>query len=151
MIAGTIALNFCGPAAMFVAEQIPGIAAYVFGLMFVLIYGAALLLLRWGFDHFLTERVRFPINIDRVGAVAIGLFTGVLVAGAMSFAAQTMPFKADFLGYDREKTFLGIQPDATFLSIMHHTSTKVLDGPGVHMRPPTDIRNDLWKDRGGEE
>jgi hypothetical protein len=145
VLAGVIALNFYGPVATALAASHVPFAAfdrYGQGVFFLLFYGGSLLGLRALFDHFLTEKVRFPVNIDRIGAAAIGLCTGVVTSGAFIFAAQMMPLNKDFLGYDRERAVLGIAPDGTFLNLMAHISRQVLERSGTdHLPKPTDVRD----------
>ena len=155
VVAGVVAMNFYGPAATFlIVRHLPwaGFGRYAEGIIFLLLYGGTLLGLRALFDHFLTERVRFPVNVDRVGAVAVGLLTGILTVGAFLFAAQLMPLNKQFLGYSRKRPVLGIAPDAVYLNLMRHISTRVLersDSPRYHLPKPRDIRDALYQRRDG--
>jgi len=155
VIAGVIAMNFYGPIAMFlIVRHLPwaGFGRYAEAVLFLLLYGGSLLGLRALFDHVLTERVRFPANVDRVGGVAIGLVTGIVTVGAFIFACQMMPLNKQFLGYSRTRAVLGFGPDAAYLNAMHHISTRVLEhssDPNAHMPRARDIRDALWDRRTG--
>ena len=155
VIAGVIAMNFYGPIAMFlIVRRLPwaGFGHYAEAILFLLLYGGSLLGLRALFDHMLTERVRFPVNVDRVGGVAIGLVIGIVTVGAFIFACQMMPLNKQFLGYSRKRAVLGFGPDAAYLNAMHHLSTRVLErssDPQTHMPNPKDIRDHYWTQRSG--
>jgi hypothetical protein len=155
LVSGVIALNFFGPIATFmIVRHLPwaGFGRYTEGIIFLLLYGGSLLGLRSLFDHMLTERVRFPVNVDRVGGVAIGLLTGIITVGAFIVACQMMPLNKQFMGYRKKQAILGIAPDATYLNVMRHLSARVLEtssDPAVHMPKPIDIRDYYYNRRDG--
>ena len=155
VVSGVIAMNFFGPIAMFLLlRHIPwaGFGPYAEGTIFLLLYGGSLLGLRTLFDLMLTERVRFPVNVDRVGSVAIGLLTGIITVGAFLFAAQTMPLNKQFLGYQKKRAVLGIAPDAVYLNAMRHLGARVLErsaDPAAHVPKPIDIRDYYYDRRDG--
>lgn len=150
VVCGAIALNFYEPITSFLGHRHIPFAAfdgYADAVVFLLLYGGSLLGLRALFDHFLTERVKFPQHVDRIGAIAIGVITGILTVGAFLVACQMMPLNKNFLGYKRERPVLGISPDATFLTLMHHLSTTVLDRPSYTSRlaHPKEIRDHYFR------
>ena len=149
IIAGVIAFNFYEPIAVFLGDRhIPwaDFDLYADGVLFLLLYGGSLLGLRALFDGFLTERIRFPVNIDRVGAIAIGTVVGIIAVGALLVACQMLPLNKDFLGYKKERAVLLVSPDATFLTLMHHLSVNVLEPiDGNQMDKPHKYRDHYFR------
>jgi hypothetical protein len=56
--------------------------------------------------------VRLQSTIDKVGAAAMGLIAGIMAAGIIAIAAQTMPFGPSIFGYSRYT--LGPERQASF-------------------------------------
>jgi len=156
VISGIIAMNFFGPLAMLlIVNQVPWpeFGRYAEGIIFLLLYGGSLLGLRSLFDHFLTERVRFPTNVDRVGAVTIGVLTGIVTIGAFIFACQMMPLNKHFLGWHPRHATLGIGPDAAYLRTMRHLSAQVLEHSSderTHMPDAREVRDYFYYRRDGK-
>jgi len=149
VIAGVIATNFYEPLAIFLGDRhIPWAAfdKYADGVLFLLIYAGCIWGLRALFDRWLTERVRFPVNVDRIGGIAIGAVVGVVAVGGLLVACQMMPLNKDFLGYKRTRAVLLVSPDATFLSLMHHLSVNVLEPIDQRRMPkPVDYRDHYYR------
>jgi hypothetical protein len=77
------------------------------------LFAVTYLILRMIFDRVVPGNVRLQSTIDKVGAAILGLAAGIIAAGILAIATQTMPFGPSIFGYSRYE--LGpVRKDVTF-------------------------------------
>jgi uncharacterized membrane protein required for colicin V production len=77
------------------------------------LFAVTYVILRMIFDRAVPGNVRLQSTIDKIGAAIMGFFAGMIAAGILAIAVQTMPFNASIFGYSRY-TLGPVRKDVTF-------------------------------------
>jgi hypothetical protein len=130
LLSGLIAFNFFEPLAdgiesLFERTWLQGYED--FGCM-VGIFCVCLAILRNLTNRMNNEEVEYQPTLNALGAAAVALVTGYLLAGFLVCAMQTLPWHQNFLGFEpyQEKESPVrrlLPPDRVWLALMHRAGT----------------------------
>jgi uncharacterized membrane protein required for colicin V production len=104
-------------------------------------------------DRLVPDAVTFPLQIDRAGAAACGLLTGMTLVGTALVAIQMFPFESSVLGFsrfdvDREgkatRNSLLLRPDGFTLGMVQMLSDGRFGGGTPFGRAKPDLLGDLY-------
>lgn len=125
-------------------------------LALMLIFLAALLVLRLGTDKMIPDGVRLPVIADRAGGGVCGLFTGLLLVGTSLVAIQMLPIGSSVLGFERvsvaadgtaeEKGFM-MRPDGFTIGLVNTLSSGSFQGETSFASAKPDFIDDLYSAR----
>jgi hypothetical protein len=142
IIAAVVAIGYhelVTPFLMKLPEQADAVAL-------VALFAVTFVVLRLIFDKVIPGNVRFPILVDKIGAGAMGIITGLFATGVLALAAQSLPFGPELGGYYRQD--IQDRPNVTLLGDASGSGrpidTFVADElVGDHLGDPNRI-NHLW-------
>lgn len=131
-LAGVLAFNFWEPIADQFDEMFAGsaLAGYEDFLCLAFLFSLILALLRLLTHRLVPTQVEFAPQIQQIGSILIGLFTGYLLAGFMTCVLQTLPWNERFMSFDPRvatdasagKARRWMPPDRVWLAMMHRLS-----------------------------
>ncbi len=136
VLAGLLTFEFWEPLADLLDEQFRGgtLAGLEDVLVMVSLFAVFLIALRWATNALSCSAIDFEPNLDHWGGAAVGAFAGYLLAGFLICAMETLPWKADFLGFaprnakdeadDPGRRYF--PPDRVWLALMHRAGTNAL-------------------------
>ena len=83
-------------------------AAQAHGIAIISLFAITYLLCRLFFDKAVSGNVRFPLLVDKIGSVVMGLVAGVFSVGTIVIAAHSLPFGPSIAGYSRFPINFGV-------------------------------------------
>lgn len=101
ILAAVLAVGYHEFVASYLLSKMPDEADAV---ALVGIFVVAFLAMRLIFDRLVPGNVRYPVLVDKIGAGAAGVITGLFSTGILAVAAQTLPFGASIGGFTRQDT-----------------------------------------------
>lgn len=132
VLSATVALG----AHEMLAESILNdlIGDYGHAVAFVGIFGLSLLVMRLLLDKLIARDTQLPGLIDRAGALAFGMITGLICAGALGIGIQMLPTGPAILGFRRydeqgqPQHNLWLSPDAFTVKLCGYLADTTLGG-----------------------
>lgn len=129
LLAGVLTFNFWEPLADFLDPTFQGspLAGFEDWLALVTLFCVALGLLRLLTNNIAHAVVEFHPVPQQIGAAAVGLLTGYLVAGFLVCTMETLPWPENFLDFSPRSTQESnlrrlFPPDRAWLALMRHAS-----------------------------
>jgi hypothetical protein len=125
-------------------------------LALMLVFIAALLVLRLGTDKMIPSGVKLPVIADRAGGGLCGLFTGLLLVGTALVAIQMLPIGSSVLGFERvttaadgttEENKFMLRPDGFTIGLVNYLSSNSLQGETSFADAKPDFIEDLYSAR----
>ena len=100
-LSGLIAFNFFEPVADQIYSTINGtfLDGYEDAIALFIMFLAPLGLLRWTTNNLANQEIEMPALVQQIGASAVGVLTGYLLAGFIVCMLQTLPWGENFLGF----------------------------------------------------
>ena len=130
LLAGLIATNYYEPVADYFDRQEPSFT-YIWDFVAIwLLFGFAMVALRFATDYLSQVKVRFFMPVEKVGGVIMAIWVSWIALCFTTAAFHTAPLARHFLGgFQQEpdsKMFFGLQPDRVWLGWMHRESAGTL-------------------------
>ena len=106
LLAGILTFEFWEPLANLLDEKFQegSLARLEDAIVMVSLFAVFLIALRWTLNSLSPTAIELEPNLDLYGGAAVGIFAGYLLAGFLVCVMETLPWKADFLGFTPHST-----------------------------------------------
>ncbi len=130
LLAGLIATNYFEPVASFFDDNEPSFT-YIWDFVAIwLVFGFAMVFLRFVSDYFSKVKVRFPVPLEKAGGIIMAIWVAWIALCFTTATLHTAPLARHFLGGFQQdpdtKMLFGLQPDRVWLGWMHRESEGTL-------------------------
>lgn len=125
------------------------IGDYGYAVAFIGIFGLSLLGTRLLLDKVVARDTQLPGLIDKAGALAFGIITGLICAGALGIGIQMLPTGPSILGFRRydeqgqPQHKLWLNPDAFTVKLCGYLADTTLGGPDSWLATHPDFLTEL--------
>ena len=130
LLAGLIATNYFEPVADFFDSKEPSFG-YVWDFVAIwLLFGFAMVALRFATDYMSQVKVRFFMPVERAGGIIMAIWVAWIAVCFTLATFHTAPLARNFLGGFQEepdsRMFFGLAPDRVWLGWVHRESETTL-------------------------